>query len=247
MQASQIKQSLGGAGLVRSQNPIRASHRVAFAAPGVQTARRFNVVVASATETDGYTEKYPSWDSIYKQLNFKYGLKSISVDEAAILIDEGKAVLLDVRLAEDFAESHPKDAASVPAFRIIKAQDGVGFSRMLKSLLMKANGVTPTEGHPEFPTNAAAVAGAEKVVILACEAGGSPLATSTFPTGKASRSLKAAWKLLHTGVLPAERVVHLDGGVLAWYKAGLRMEGNLEYDPSKAGRTPNAVPLEKDA
>ena len=99
------------------------------------------------------------------------------------------------------------------------------------------------QGHPDFGRNTLATAG-DKIVILACEAGGSSSATSTFPTGKASRSLKAAWKLLHNGTLPVERVLHLDGGVLAWYKAGLQMEG--EYDASKAGRTPNAVPLVKD-
>ena len=88
---------------------------------------------------------------------------------------------------------------------------------------------------------AAAAAGTDKIVILACEAGGSVAATSSFPTGKASRSLKAAFKLLHTDTLPVERVMHLNGGVLGWYNAGLRMEGEEEYDTSRAGRTPNGV------
>jgi hypothetical protein len=39
-------------------------------------------------------------------------------------------------------------------------------------------------------------AGAEgKAVVLACEAGGTMAASTNFPTGKTSRSLKAAWKV----------------------------------------------------
>ena len=138
MQATQIKLSPVSSGIVRSKNSFVASRRAPVA------GRRSNVVLAS-TAADPYADKYPSWDSIYQQLNFKYGLKSVSVDEAAILIDQGKAVLLDIRLAEDYLESHPKGSVSVPAFRIIKADDGMGFTRMLKGLVMKANGVTPTE------------------------------------------------------------------------------------------------------
>ena len=84
-------------------------------------------------------------DSIYQQLNFKYGLQSILADDAAIMIDEGKAILLDVRLAEDHPKSHPKGSVSCPAFRVIKTSDGFGVGRMMKGLLMMANGVTPTE------------------------------------------------------------------------------------------------------
>lgn len=86
---------------------------------------------------------------------------------------------------------------------------------------------------------AVAAESGKKAVILACEAGGSMMATSTFPTGKASRSLKAAWKLLHTKTLPVEKVYHLEGGVIGWYQAGFPMNG--EYDTSKAYNTPNAV------
>ena len=207
-----------------------------------------SVVCAAATpETaDPYADRYPSWDSIYQQINFKYGLRSISPDEAAMLVDQDNAVLVDVRLTDDHTQSHPKGSVSCPAFRIIKAEDGTGLGRMVKALLMKSNGVTPTEAHPDFPSAVATAVGSsgDKAVILMCEAGGTPQATSSFPTGKASRSLKAAWKLLHTGTLPPERVLHLDGGVLGWYKAGLQMEG--EYDSSKAGKSPNVVPLNKD-
>jgi rhodanese-related sulfurtransferase len=191
---------------------------------------------------DPYANKYPGWDLIYKQLIEKYNLRSVTPDEAAIMIDEGKAILLDIRLADDYSESHPQGSVSAPAFRVIKTEDGGGIQSMLKMLVYRANGVNPTEAHPDFPAMAAAATGgSDKIVILACEAGGTPFATPNFPTGKASRSLKACWKLLYSGAFNKERVMHLSGGVLAWYNAGLPMEGENEYDTTRAGRTNNVV------
>ncbi|KAL4526902.1 hypothetical protein Ndes2526A_g01326 [Nannochloris sp. 'desiccata'] len=199
------------------------------------------ITYAAGGDADPYANKYPSWDSIYKQLTEKYNLRSLTADEASIMVDEGKAVLLDIRLADDYTESHPAGSVSCPAFRVIKTDGSGGFQSMLKMLVMRANGVNPTEANPEFPAMAAAAAGSDKIVILACEAGGTPFATPNFPTGKASRSLKACWKLIYSGALPAERVMHLSGGVLAWFKEGLPMQGENEYDTSKAGRTNNVV------
>lgn len=209
-------------------------------APRLENRSSVMITSAAAGDADPYANRYPSWDSIYKQLTEKYNLRSLTADEAAIMIDEGKAVLLDIRLAEDYAESHPAGSVSCPAFRVINNDGGGGIQSMLKMLVMRANGVNPTEAHPDFPAMAVA-ASSDKVVILACEAGGTPFATPNFPTGKASRSLKACWKLIYSGALPAERVMHLSGGVLAWFKEGLPMQGENEYDTSKAGRTNNVV------
>ena len=213
-----------------SQSAPNTSVRAALVTKRVQfngrRSDRSRVITkaSAAAEADPFANKYPSWDSIYMQLTGKYNLRSVTPDEAAIMIDEGKAVLLDVRLAEDHAESRPQGSVSCPAFRVIKAEDGAGMQRMLKGLLMRANGVNPTEAHPDFPARSAAAAGSDKIVILACEAGGTPFATPNFPTGKASRSLKACWKLMHSNALPSERVVHLSGGVLSWFREGLPME-----------------------
>jgi len=202
------------------------------------------VAAASQDEYSDFGGKYPQWDNIQKQLVQKYGLPSISPQDAAAMVADGRAVLLDVRLKKDFEESHPREAVSAPAFRIIEMSDGAGVGRFMKMALMAVNGVTPTEPNPDFGNaTKAAVAGSDKAVIVACEAGGSSLATSTFPTGKPSRSLKAAWRLLHTGTLPADRMYHLDGGVLGWYNAGLPMEG--EYDTARAFKSPNAVSVGK--
>jgi rhodanese-related sulfurtransferase len=218
------------------QTTPAAAQRVQLRAP-----RGNSVITHASSAEDPFANKYPSWDSIYKQLTEKYNLRSLTPDEAAIMIDEGKAILLDIRLEEDYAESHPKGSVSVPAFRVIKADDGGGIQSMLKMLVMKANGVRPTGAHPDFIAMAAAAAGSEKIVILTCEAGGTPFATPNFPTGKASRSLKACWKLIYSNTFPADRVMHLSGGVLAWYREGLPMDGESEYDTAKAGRTNNVV------
>jgi hypothetical protein len=107
------------------------------------------------------------------------------------------------------------------------------------SPVSQANGVTPTEPNPDFLSQIKAAAGDDKAVILACEAGGTTDTYAGFPSGKASRSLKAAWRVLHYEAKAADQVYHLSTGVLGWYQAGLAFEG--EYDPSKAYRSPNAV------
>lgn len=95
------------------------------------------------------------------------------------------------------------------------------------------------QSNPEFTAQVAAAAADGKAVILACEAGGSITASTSFATGKASRSLKAAWRVLYTQILPADKVMHLEGGVVAWYQAGLPMVG--EYNASNAYKTPAGV------
>lgn len=156
---------------------------------------RMRVQASSSTdiERDQWKSTYPAWESsLYRDLTAKYGVTSVSPQQAAEMLESGQAVLLDVRLEEDHAEAHPKGAISVPAFRVIKMGQG-GLSSMLKAVLMQANGVTPTETHPEFVDRARQVAAAGKTIIVACEAGGSLESSPSFPTGKASRSLKAAW------------------------------------------------------
>jgi len=93
--------------------------------------------------------------------------------------------------------------------------------------------------NPDFIAAAKNAAGSDKAVIVACEAGGSSAATGTWKSGKASRSLKAAWKLLATDTLSADRVYHLESGVLGWYMAGMPMSG--EYNSARAFKSPNAV------
>lgn len=53
----------------------------------------------------------------------------------------------------------------------------------------------PLQYNPRFLEQVAAAAAGGKAVILACEAGGTLTSSANFATGKASRSLKAAWKV----------------------------------------------------
>jgi rhodanese-related sulfurtransferase len=176
---------------------------------------------------------------MYPELTQKYGVESISAQDAYALCQAGEAVLVDVRPVTDHESSAPAGAANAPMFRIIDIKaGGGGIGRLLKFVAMKTQGVTPTEQSPDFLSSVAAVAGS-KTAILACEAGGTLEPTVNFPIGKESRSLKAAWRVASSNTLPPSKIKHLQGGVLGWYKAELPMTG--EYDTSKAYRTPQAA------
>lgn len=97
--------------------------------------------------------------------------------------------------------------------------------------------------NPAFLEDLKKAAG-DKAVIFACEAGGTLQPNVNFKTGKVSRSLKAAWRALNGGAVPADKAYHLEGGVFGWYNAGLPMSG--EYDDSAVWKTPNAVPPVKN-
>eukprot|EP00890_Picochlorum_soloecismus_P005763 jgi/Picsp_1/6188/NSC_03542-R1_senescence-associated protein din1 len=182
-------------------------------------------VLAKASQIDSqqkdFEYKYPAWDSIHYELVNKHGLKSVSPEEANVMLEAKQAILVDVRPEESHDEYHPEGAINVPAFRIIKMSQGGGFGSVMRFAVMTFNGVTPTEANPEFPDLAKSAAEGDKMVILVCEQGGSLAPTTTFPTGKVSRSLKAAWRLIYNGALPAEKVMHLEGGVRGWRDAGL--------------------------
>jgi len=136
---------------------ITAGPKVAISQSFVRhaTKRRFSRHGASRVQAtaggspDPWATKYPAWDSIQRELTSVYGIKSLSAQEAAALVEAGEAILLDVRLEEAHEEAHPEGAINAPAFRIIKNGDagggGGGFSRVLKSLVLRVNGVTPTE------------------------------------------------------------------------------------------------------
>lgn len=181
---------------------------------------------ASSTDAENleFVYKYPSWDSIHYELTNKYDLRSVDPVEAASLVESGKAVLVDVRPQESHTEYHPEGAMNVPAFRIIEVGQDGGLGSFMKFAVMKFNGVTPTEANPHFPDLMKDIASSsEQIFIFACEQGGTTSPTTTFPTGKVSRSLKACWRLLYNGVIGPERVLHLEGGVRGWRDAGLNM------------------------
>ena len=89
-----------------------------------------------------------------------------------------------------------------------------------------------------------AAAASGKKVLFACESGGSLSPTVNFSTsGKASRSLKAAWKAASEGAVDYGQILHVELGVLGWYQSGLPMRGEGDFNAAAArGKTPNAAP-----
>ena len=208
----------------------------------------------------------PNWDSVQAYLT-RAGLSSTPPAEVAAAVAAGKAVVLDVRPRKKSSAATPAGALAValydaPDFSRPRCERGramgvvVGGGRgrrptpsplpsvsmLLKAALLASMGVSPIEMCPTFAADVEAVlatAGAGgKTVFTLCETGGTLSPTVTFATGKSSRSLQAAFKLLEGGK-GVGGVGHVDGGLLAWAAAGLPVDG--EYDGRDAGRTPGVV------
>jgi hypothetical protein len=152
--------------------------------------------------------------------------------------------------AEDFADYHAAGARSAPSVRYDTGDGGAGGGLSLRSALRSAAfaslAVRPVEDVPREAFLAAADAqlrgagaGAAPGAIVACAAGGTLRPTTNFPAGQASRSLLAAQALLASGALPAARLVHLQGGLAAWFKAGGEGEGDATTWDARKGRVPS--------
>ena len=148
--------------------------------------------------------------------------------------------MLDVSPAEEYADWHAAGSVSAPSVRF-STGDG-SLRSALRSAAFASLSVKPTEDVPrdEFLASAqAALRGTAAGVIVACAAGGTLRPTTNFPAGQASRSLFAAATLLGSGALPRDRVVHLQGGLSAWFKAGRPGEGAGEEWDVRKGRVPS--------
>jgi hypothetical protein len=73
------------------------------------------VACRAAVATDRFI---PKWPDCYENLKAK-GLKTISPEEAAKLLETGKWVLLDVRRPDQSKQGGPEGAVSVPMYRLI--------------------------------------------------------------------------------------------------------------------------------
>lgn len=120
--------------------------------------------------------------------------------------------------------------------------------RRRRELAQRARGASrrvldPAELDPGFVEGVRAAAASGKKVLFACESGGSLSPTVNFSTGKASRSLKAAWKAASEGAVDYGQILHVELGVLGWYQSGLPMRGEGDFNAAAArGKTPNAAP-----
>jgi rhodanese-related sulfurtransferase len=178
----------------------------------------------------------PGWSDAADYLN-QARLKSVTPKQAKELMDIGW-VLLDVSPAEDFAEYHAKGAISAPSVRYGAA---TGLRGALRSVAYASLSVRPAEDDlPGFLEAAQkALAGNTNGVIVACASGGTLRKTVNFPAGQASRSLFAAEALLRLPGMEPQRVLHLRGGLAAWFADGMDGEGSEEAWEARKGRTPS--------
>lgn len=157
-------------------------------------------------------------------------------------------MIVDVRPRKRHEQSAPVagsgNVVSIPLY------DTPDFSkpslvRYLRAAMLASQGVAPVEQNEEFVDRILALLEEEnkKGLLMLCEVGGSLTPTVSFPTGKTSRSLQAAFRALEAGV-DASRVKHVGGGCFAYsQEEGLPM--TAEYDASGAGRTPGIVIQDK--
>ena len=211
--------------IVTGQRPCVTGQRPCAARIATKQTNRPSTLVRAAA-TDDYLVKYPAWESIQPELTTKYNIKAVTVEQANELLAGSSHVLVDVRPSGQYEEGHPKGAISVPAFRVIEGGKN-GVQSFMRFAVMSLNGVTPTESDPDFPAalDAAAAANPNKTFLFICKEGGTLTPSTTFPSGKVSRSLKAIWRACHNGSkLDSSKMVHVEGGIRAWAQAGLEME-----------------------
>eukprot|EP00878_Enallax_costatus_P008267 GHUV01008643.1.p1 GENE.GHUV01008643.1~~GHUV01008643.1.p1 ORF type:complete len:142 (+),score=29.64 GHUV01008643.1:1345-1770(+) len=107
----------------------------------------------------------------------------------------------------------------------------------MKVVAYSFNGVRAIEHNDNFTKEALSAAGGRKVIMM-CEAGGTMRPTVSFPFGKPSRSLQAAYKVLTEAGKTSDEVAHLERGLYGWYQAELPIVGDYKPD---VGRTPMAA------
>lgn len=176
----------------------------------------------------------PKWPEVYRGLVSKK-LSTIPPEAASKLLAKGNYAFIDVRLPKDHEKSHPEGSVSVPMYQTITT-DNLDATKLFKFIAYSFNGVNPVEPNPAFVEEVRAAMKGKKGLIVFCEAGGTLRPTVSFPEGKASRSLQAAFRILNEGI--ATEVLHLERGAYGWFQAGLPFVG--EYAPD-LGRTPMAA------
>ena len=176
---------------------------------------------------------YTVWPAVHTTL-VTAGVKSIPAEEVSKLVEEGKAVVVDVRPGDNFEKEHVDGSLNVPLYRPV---EGSSLFDKVKKLAVGAMAMTATERNPNFADDARKTLGEEsRMIIVACMMGGS-LTTEVSRKrknmksfkdperafGRESRSLKAAYELMQAGY---ENIAHLEGGIAMWRHKGLPMSGS---------------------
>ncbi|KAI7840270.1 hypothetical protein COHA_006052 [Chlorella ohadii] len=183
---------------------------------------------------------YTVWPVMHTYLTEK-GLKQVDEEEALALARKG-AVIVDVRLADDYKKEHIEGAVSVPMFRLTQ---GTSNWDNVKRFVMGSLAMKATERDPDFLANFGKAMGGNKrkTIIVACAVGGTLDTVASWgvrvaTTGKSAqdpdrafgretRSLKACYELMQAGYT---NVIHLKGGLSSWRYNGYPTEGSNVRD-----------------
>ena len=186
--------------------------------------------------------KASRWKSAFELLTAR-NVKGVSANEAANLMRWPRSyVLVDVRRADQFAVHHAKPSRNAPLYRLIEPTSPW---QALRAAAFQAQNVDPVEDNPEAEgALRAALAGASGAIFVDAE-GGSLVSTPQRPYGLVSRSLLGCYQALELAGYKGA-VLHLEGGLNAWFAAGLAGEG-AEQDWAYSGRTPASAAFVKRA
>merc|ERR1719235_3167378 len=179
------------------------------------TSRR-NPAGSSSRRSNPRCQAMKNWEvmqpDLYKMLESGDFVTS-PPEEVLDMVEDGKAVLVDVRLAEDYEQVHA------------------------------LNGVKGTEENPNFVSGVEEVfrgLGQGQRLYFMCDAGGTCEAVPGFIYGKQSRSLQAVYKAVDEANVPTDMVGHVAGGLRGWAGAGnLGLTGeDVDSWKKKAGAVP---------
>lgn len=180
-----------------------------------------STVISAATKT-AKTPADEEW-KIKRQFLLNKKVRSVEVNEAFRLQKENGYVILDVRREAEFKDYHPEGAINVEIYRLIK--DWTAWDIARRAAFAFFGIFAGTEENPQFLEDVRSKLRKNSKIIVACSAGGTMKPTPNLPEGQQSRSLIAAYLLALDGYTT---LLHLEGGLYAWNKAGLPVEYSEE-------------------
>jgi len=187
----------------------RLRHRAPLARP-LQHPPRAMAGLDRSNPDGGKTD----WREMYEVLT-DYGIKALDANEVNRRLGRGKAVVVDVRIEKESRRACILDSLVVPLYQPIS---GLAPYKIARRAAFLAFGVVEaTELNADFCDEVRQYIGVDVPVILVCGIGGTLEADGSYPYGRRSRSLEAAYYLLQEGF---RDVSILDGGISAWGKAG---------------------------
>eukprot|EP00775_Hariotina_reticulata_P004642 gene4642-4894_t len=148
------------------------------------------------------------------------GVKVISPQEILFRKEDKRAVVVDVRPADDYEEGHIPGAANVPFYQPITGWTPFKVARRIG---YAAFGILKgTEVNPNFVTDVQQLLEGDQELILYCSQGGVLEPNDNYRKGWQTRSMVAAYELLQAGV--GNSISVLRGGYTEWCNGGRDIE-----------------------